>query len=481
MSSIKQPETTKTLIESEVQKGFVIGPFNNIPFENFRISPIGIAEGKYSGKKRLIVDLSAPHENETHPSLNDLVDKEEFSLSYVTIDNAIDIIKRLGKGSWLCKTDIQDAFKLVPIREDLWPFYGIKWDNGYYFYKRLVFGSRSSPKIFDTLSTAICWILEHNYGIHNILHLLDDFLTIDTPDSLPHRTMAILTQVFKQLGVPLSSKKTEGPTTCLEYLGIILDTKQMQARLPAEKIDRIADIISSFMVRKSCTKRELLSLLGHLNFACRVVHPGRSFISYLLTLSTSVTALHHHVHFTAECRSDLSMWLKFLKDWNGVSLFLQSDFTKAADMEFFTDATPSGFGGYFAGHWFNGKFPQHFIPKGTVSSMALCELYPIVVAAVLWGHMWSQKQIIVNCDNAATVDIINKGRSKIPFIMKFVRRLVYCTMVNNFTLRAKHIAGKTNLIADALSRFQEWKFRHLAPHADPHPTPCPPVSELTLF
>jgi hypothetical protein len=46
------------LIEKEVQKGFVYDPFSEPPFKNYRVSPIGVAEGKYSKKKRLILDLS---------------------------------------------------------------------------------------------------------------------------------------------------------------------------------------------------------------------------------------------------------------------------------------------------------------------------------------------------------------------------------------------------------------------------------------
>ena len=45
------------------------------------------------------MDMSAPHENDLHPSLNELINKEECSLSYVTIDNAIRKIKKLGKGA----------------------------------------------------------------------------------------------------------------------------------------------------------------------------------------------------------------------------------------------------------------------------------------------------------------------------------------------------------------------------------------------
>jgi len=78
-------------------------------------------------------------------------------------------------GTLLCKTDICDAFKLLPIRKDQWHLYGIKWNGQYYFYQRLDFGCRSSPVLFDHLSKTICWIMQHNYGIEHVLHLLDDF------------------------------------------------------------------------------------------------------------------------------------------------------------------------------------------------------------------------------------------------------------------------------------------------------------------
>ena len=94
-----QPE----LIESELSKGYLFGPYDSIPFSDYCKNPVGIVEGKYSGKKRLIVDMSAPHENNLHPKLNELINKEEFSLSYLTIDNAISIIKELGKGAFCAK------------------------------------------------------------------------------------------------------------------------------------------------------------------------------------------------------------------------------------------------------------------------------------------------------------------------------------------------------------------------------------------
>ena len=53
----------------------------------------------------LIVDLSEPHNSTEHASMNSLIDKNDFSVSYVTVDDAISVTKQCGKGAYLCKTD----------------------------------------------------------------------------------------------------------------------------------------------------------------------------------------------------------------------------------------------------------------------------------------------------------------------------------------------------------------------------------------
>ncbi|CAG2198330.1 unnamed protein product [Mytilus edulis] len=145
-SALLNPSCVSELLQSEVPKGYLLGPFDSIPYTNFRINPIGLAEHKNSKKKRLIVDLSAPHENADHPSLNELIDKEEFSLQYVTIDDAIHLIKNLGSKSWLNKTDITDAFKIMPLKQDLWPFHGIQWDNKFFFFQKMEKFRKLAPK-----------------------------------------------------------------------------------------------------------------------------------------------------------------------------------------------------------------------------------------------------------------------------------------------------------------------------------------------
>jgi hypothetical protein len=262
------------------------------------------------------------------------------------------------------------------------------------------------------LSQAVCWIAQENYGIRIILHLLDDFLTIQSPETCGFRTMAILTVIFNRLKIPISKKKTVGPTTTLEYLGIILDTDLFEARLPEAKIERIVTFIQSSIERKSVRKRELLQLLGHFNFAARIIRPGRSFVSHLISLSTKVDKLHHFITLSKECREDLRMWSTFLSGWNRISFFYDDQITVAGDMELFTDAASNfGFGGYFQRKWFSSEWPLELASSLESNlSMAFRELYPIVVAAYLWGHLWCRKRIMFHCDNEAVVNIVNKGR-----------------------------------------------------------------------
>jgi len=240
----------------------------------------------------------------------------------------------------------------------------------------------------------------NNYKIDTIFHLLDDFLTIDKPSACGERTMALLCMIFKKLNIPLSAKKTVGPTFVLEYLGIILDTQNMQAHLPTDKVNRIIAFIKLVLSKKSVTRNELEQLLGHLNFATRVILPGRAFVTYLYKIMCSVKESYHHVHLNKECKSDLKTWLYFLMHWNGTSMFHDPHLTLASDMCLYTDAASTkGYGGYYDGQWFYDTWPTDLpLLIDSSLSMALLELYPIVVAAVLWGSaqlVWKKNFVLL--------------------------------------------------------------------------------------
>ena len=179
------------------------------------------------------------------------------------------------------------------------------WDQKFYFDKRLAIGGRFSPFEFDKLPTTVEWICQYKCLMEYIFHLLDDFLTIEPPGDTP-TALGILKLVFHQLGIPLVPHKCVGPTYCLEFQGITLDTLQMEACLSPTKIQKLMNLVTSFRRRKKCTKRELLRLIGSFSFAARVVVPGQTFLLHMTRLSCTVKRLDHFIYLKG-FRDDLDL------------------------------------------------------------------------------------------------------------------------------------------------------------------------------
>ena len=71
--------------------------------------------------------------------------------------------------------------------------------------------------------------------------------------------------------------QNRGPSQIIQFIGIILDSEKMEARVPEDKVERIKSALSNFQSRRSTTLQELQSLMGTLNFACKVITPWRPF------------------------------------------------------------------------------------------------------------------------------------------------------------------------------------------------------------
>ena len=73
---------------------------------------------------------------------------------------------------------------------------------------------------------------------------------------------------------PVASEKIEGPATNLTYLGIEMDTVNMQLRLSQDKLDRVKAVVDQWLVRrKAGEKGDLQSLAGLLQHVAKVVRP----------------------------------------------------------------------------------------------------------------------------------------------------------------------------------------------------------------
>ena len=175
-----------------------------------------------------------------------------------------------------------------------------------------------------------------------VAHYLDDFITVETPNSdqcLINQT--ILFETCKELGIPLAPHKSEGPTTCLTFLGIEINSVAMELWLPQDKLHRLKELFSEWQFKKVCSKEQLESLLGYLSHACSVVRPGRSFISRLISLLSDAKKKHRNiVRMNIQARSDIRWWQTFVEMWNRVSI-LRDVNPSCLDHEIWSNASGS--------------------------------------------------------------------------------------------------------------------------------------------
>ena len=435
------------MIASELALGRIAGPFSAPPFKDFVISPLGLIPKKEPGAFRLIHDLSFPKGD----SVNSGIPREYCSVSYEDYDYFVSILAHEGRGCYIAKADIESAFRIIPISPLDYHLLGFMV-NGQYFYDRcLPMGCSVSCKLFEGFSCAIQWILQNSFPVSTMSHILDDFIFLSQYESECRSYLQKFQTVADFVGIPVKHSKTVQPSTCVTVHGIEVDTNMMQARLPQDKLDKAVALLRSFSRRKKVTLRQLQSLIGVLNFACKVIVPGRPFLRRLINLTMGVNKPNFHIRLNNEARLDLAAWLIFLESFNGISILRNVQWLSSEKLELFTDASNLGFAGVLQGKWFQGKWPLSWLDK----HISVKELFPIVLALKMWPSYLRDMQLLVLCDNEAVCYVINKMTSSEVGLMSLIRKLTVSLMQLNTVIRAKHVPGKSNVLADMLSRFQD--------------------------
>ena len=358
-SATEHPSVVDAYIQNELSQNRLahIKDPSSLPW--YQPSAFGVIPKRHKpGKWRLIVDLSAPEGF----SVNDSIDKELCSISYVSVDNVAEAVLHLGQGALLAKVDVKEAFRNIPVAPEDRLLLAMLWKGELYLDKVLPFGLRSSPILFTAVADAIEWIIRKR-GVQNMFHYVDDFIIVGKPDTLECAYgLATTRDTFSVLGVPDEPDKCEGPSTTLPILGIEVDTAQMQLRLPADKLHCLSQLIREWRGRKSCKKRELLSLLGSLQHAAKVVKPGRAFVRRMIELSTVRKHMDAYIRINQEFRSDVEWWYQMVATWNGVSILAPLK-AEAPDCLITTDASGGwGCGGFFDNKWFQMQWDPHTTP-----------------------------------------------------------------------------------------------------------------------
>ena len=470
--SATNPET-KPRVEETIKQEIEAGNYIITSAKPTIVSALGAIPKPDSTELRLIHDCSRPHGQ----ALNDYVSVNSFK--FQSLDEAIG---RLRPGYYMAKIDLRHAYRSVPIHPSNYTATGLKWwfhgdSSPTYFYDaRLPFGAKSSPEIFHRLTQAVRRMMAHR-GFHDIIVYLDDFLVIAPTKEECESAYQVLLQLLQDLGFTISLKKLVPPTQCLTFLGVQLDTVTGEMALPLKKLMEFQSIIQEFQFKRRATKQQLQRLAGKLNWACRVVFGGRTFLRRVIDQVNSLTNPRAKCQLGKDFHLDISWWANFLGRFNGKRLFL--DTMPIVDVQ--TDACPVAAGAWFRGDWIYSNFQMDAGPSYDSLHINHKETLAIILAAKRWATSWANKHVIVQTDNQAAAHIINKGSTQHPSVMNELRTLFWLSAEYNFRITAEYLPGSENVLADAVSRLHspqhlQWFYTHLLSLL-----PCHIVNNISLL
>ena len=111
----------------------------------------------------------------------------------------------------------------------------------------------------------------------------------------------------------------------------------------------------------------------------------------LYDLTSGITNPYQFIKLNNAARADRRIWSEFIDSHNGTSVLLPLQFLSSNILKLHTDAAQSkGFACTYQQFWSYGPFSHHI----QTFHINVLELYPITLAVLLFGHMWSNKNIL---------------------------------------------------------------------------------------
>jgi len=316
-SSYTNGETLTDSIGHWVKTKVVAGPYKKKPFKNFRSNPLMAVVQK--SKVRPILNLSAPKIN----SFNDAVD--EFKIKKLEMSSAKlfgQTIFEAGKNATLTKSDICDAYKIIPGHPKQWYCFGFTWLGRYFYDITTVFGSKSAPANFDCLPETLVNIVctEEKIPKKWVHRQLDDVPVVSPSNTDFAKQFSVkYASLCKTLNIPLAEpcpnkEKAFGPSTKGTVLGINFNTENLTWSISKEKFESIVKIIDAFLNSKTCSLKMVQQLHGKLNDFSQMCDFMLGFRFHIVKLLANFENHESEKRIISEnLKKDLWIWKKCIK------------------------------------------------------------------------------------------------------------------------------------------------------------------------
>ena len=330
-------------------------------------------------------------------------------------------------------------------------FCGLSWDFGEgpvsLVDQCISFGQRSAPFIFSRITDFVSRNMRRR-GF-NCLSYLDDFFLVEHSKEKCTLAMNTLMQLLRRLGFHIAFKKLLPPSQTCRFLGIILDSVCMEAKLPDDKLEKIKHELDFFSGKKRATLKQIQRLAGTLCHASKVIYGGRPFSHHVIELLKSFKPGVNRIRLPPEFHKDLEWWSMCAASFNGKTPTLS--FRPTLLDPLIPTVSETGFlitNGAFnmCGEFFSGSM-GYDIRKNPSSSRLECDveisyrydmptlrLLSVLAATIEMGNTWSNNNIFLISKYKNLVHSLRKGRAESSIGSDIIRNIYWLSVIHDFRL-----------------------------------------------
>ena len=319
-----------------------------------------------------------------------------------------------------------------------------------YQFKALPFGLSTAPLEFTVIAKEVK-LMATCQGIR-IHQYLDDWLVRAGSHQVCLRHTQHLVKICQDLGWLVNLDKSElEPKQIFDFVGYQFDLKVGRVRPTPDRWQSLQGKILEILDQPTCPVRQFMSLIGLLTATEKQVHLGRLHmrpIQWHLKNNWHVPeSLEKVIPIPVSLHPHLQWWLLEENVLSGQPLH-----PVRHALQLFTDASKDGWGAHLNDHTARGCWS---LPESRLHINYL-ELKAVLLALKEFTDLCTGQIVLVATDNTTVVSYINKegGMRSGPLCALLWRILTWCFQ-RQVTLKARHIPGRLNVIADKLSRLDQ--------------------------
>jgi hypothetical protein len=421
----------KKEVENLLEKKAAIELFP--PYTPGFYSSIFVIPKKNSEKLRLVINLKP---------LNKMLVKYPFKM-----ETTRSITAALQQGDWTISVDLTDAYFHVPIHKDSQKYLRFTHDRRVFQFVALPFGLAPAPYVFTKLMATVGQTA-HKRMLHLYLYL-DDSLMRNTVRQELVRQVPVLLEIFNYLGFLRNEAKSDlVPSQRFTFLGILYDLLLALAMIPEDRWLKLKTTISTILKDRHNPARNWCVALGILTSVQDLVCLGK------LHLRRLQIHLNHHweprndmsvqIPMSEECVAQFQWWLEESNVMRGMSIL---PFNPSINL--FTDASTTGWGAHVGETLLSGLWTKE---ERTLHINNL-EMLAVIRTVDLSEDILRDHQVLLSTDNTTVVSYINhQGGTHSPSLCELAEQLLLKLHSINTEMKAAHIPGCRNVLADSLSR-----------------------------